>query len=147
MRLEREIAKLEKVFIDTAPIIYYIEGHPEFGRHVKKVVEAFQSGQIKAYSSVITITEVISKPISDGKEELADRFINFLKHGKNFEIISITDLIAERAGRLKGEYAFLRALDAIQLSSAIEIGADAFLTNDTKLKSIREIKIILLKDN
>ncbi len=54
--------------------------------------------------------------------------------------------IAERAGRLRGQYVDLRTVDAIQLSAAIDIGADAFLTNDKKLKKIKEIKILVLKD-
>ena len=31
-------------------------------------------------------------------------------------------------------------------ASAIEVGADAFLTNDKKLKKVEEIKVIVLKD-
>jgi len=50
--------------------------------------------------------------------------------------------IAERAGKLRGQYSYLRAIDAIQISVAIDVGADAFLTNDKKLKQIREINVI-----
>lgn len=146
MQLLDEISKLTTIFIDTAPIIYYIEDHPKFGRLVKKIVESFQSGRIKAYSSVITITEVIPKPISNRQEDLAKQFIDFLKNGKNIEIVDINDKIAETAGRLRGKYRSLKALDAIQISAAIEMGVDAFLTNDNKLRSINEIKIIVIKD-
>jgi predicted nucleic acid-binding protein len=31
---------------------------------------------------------------------------------------------------------------AIQISSAIDVGADVFITNDKKLKQIKEIKIL-----
>jgi len=40
----------------------------------------------------------------------------------------------------------LKALDAIQLATAFEIEADAFLTNDEKLKKIEGLKILVLKD-
>jgi len=40
----------------------------------------------------------------------------------------------------------LRTIDAIQLAVALSIGADVFLSNDEKLKPVKEIKIILLKD-
>jgi predicted nucleic acid-binding protein len=50
------------------------------------------------------------------------------------------------AGRLRGKYPVLRALDAIQLSVAIDVEVDVFLTNDNKLKQIKEVKILILKD-
>jgi hypothetical protein len=34
----------------------------------------------------------------------------------------------------------------IQISSAIDVGADVFITNYKKLKQIKEIKILVLKD-
>lgn len=54
--------------------------------------------------------------------------------------------IAERAGRLRGRYKDIKTIDAIQIASAIEVGADAFLTNDKKLKKVEEIKVVVLKD-
>ena len=31
MTLSEELTKLSSVFFDTAPIIYYVEAHPQFG--------------------------------------------------------------------------------------------------------------------
>jgi predicted nucleic acid-binding protein len=146
MILSDELAQVNTIFIDTAPIIYFIEAHPQFGHLAKEVVTAFQSGNLNAYSSVITLTEVLPKPIEDGNERLARKFADFLKHGKNLTMIEISERIAEAAGKLRGRYPFLRALDAIQISGCIDVGADAFLTNDDKLKQVKEIKVLVLKD-
>jgi hypothetical protein len=54
----------------------------DFGPLAKEVVTAFQSGSLTAYSSVITLTEVLPKPIESGDEKLALKFAEFLKHGK-----------------------------------------------------------------
>jgi predicted nucleic acid-binding protein len=145
MTLSDELGQINTVFIDTAPIIYYIEAHPQFGPLAKEVINAFQSGELIAFSSVITLTEVLPKPIEAGDEKLAKRFAEFLQYGKNFSLIEISADIAERAGRLRGKYPNLRTLDAIQISAAIDIGVDAFLTNDKKLKEIKEIKVLVLK--
>ena len=53
MTLSEELPLIDSIFIDTAPVIYYIEAHPQFGPLVKEVVNAFQSGNLIAYSSVI----------------------------------------------------------------------------------------------
>jgi len=47
---------------------------------------------------------------------------------------------------LRGQYPGIRTIDAIQISVAIDVGADVFLTNDKKLKQIKELKVLVLKD-
>lgn len=146
MSFSRELTHINSIFIDTAPVIYFIEAHPLFGPLVKEVVTLFQSGNINAFSSVITLTEVLPKPIEKGDQRLARKFAEFLKHGKNLNMIEISEGIAEAAGVLRGRYTFLKAIDAIQIAAALDVRADAFLTNDKKLKHIREIRIFVLAD-
>lgn len=144
--LSEELARINSIFIDTAPVIYFIEAHPQFGPLTKEVVNSFQTGSLTAYSSVITLTEVLPKPIENDDEKLARKFSEFLKHGKHLTMVEISEAVAEAAGRLRGRYPFLKTIDALQLSSALDIGTDAFLTNDVRLKQIRELKILILKD-
>jgi predicted nucleic acid-binding protein len=146
MRLSDELAKIDTIFIDTAPIIYYIEAHPHFGPLSMEVVNAFQSGKVVAFSSVITLAEVLPKPIEVKNERLAKKFMEFLKYGKNLTLVEISIDIAEKAGILRGSYPDIKALDAIQISTAIDVGADVFISNDKKLKQIKEIKVLVLKD-
>ena len=87
MNLIDELKNFRKLFIDTAPIIYYIEAHPQFGPVAKQVVTSFKSDEVIAYSSVITLAEVLPKPIELGDKKLAKKFADFLKHGKNFRLI------------------------------------------------------------
>lgn len=101
---------------------------------------------LSAFSSVITLTEVLPKPIKVGDEKLARKFADFLRHGRNLSLIEISADIAERAGKLRGQYSDLGAIDDIQISAAIDVGAKAFITNDKKLKQIKEIIVLVLKD-
>ncbi|MFN3531682.1 MAG: type II toxin-antitoxin system VapC family toxin [Candidatus Brocadia sp.] len=146
MTLSDKLSQINTIFIDTAPIIYFIEAHPKFGLLTMGVVEAFQTGKINAFSSVLILTEVLSKPIETGDQKLAKRFSDFLKYGKNLRLVEISVSIAERAGKLRGQCSGLRTIDAIQVFVATNIGVDAFLTNDEKLKQIKEINVLFLKD-
>ena len=141
-----ELGQIRSVFIDTAPIIYYIEANPQYGPLVKDIVAAFQSGRLNAFTSVITLVEVLPKPVEAGNEALAKQFSEFLIAGKNITMMEITTGIAESAGNFRGRYSFLKTMDAIQIAASLEAEADAFITNDTKLKRISEIKIIVLKE-
>jgi predicted nucleic acid-binding protein len=146
MTLDEKLAHLRVIFVDTAPVIYYIEAHSLFGPLAKQVVEAFQSGRLRAFSSVITLIEVLPKPIETGNTGLAEQFTVFLRHGKNIDLAEISADIAESAGKLRGKYPALRAMDAIQLAVALDVSADAFITNDRRLKPVTEIDIVVLKD-
>ena len=146
MTLSEELSRISSIFIDTSSIIYYIEAHPQFGPLAKEVVRAFQSENLSAYSSVITLAEVLAKPTETGDERLARKFAQFLKHGKNLAVIEISERIAEAAGRLRGRYPFLNTIDAIQLATALDVGAEAFVTNDLKLQQFKESKVLILKD-
>jgi predicted nucleic acid-binding protein len=144
--LSEELSLINSIFIDTAPVIYYIEAHPQFGPLVKEVVNAFQSRNLSAYSSVITLAEVLPKPTKSGDERLTRKFAEFLKHGRNLIMIEISERIAEAAGKLRGRYSFLKTVDAIQLAAALDLGAEAFLTNDERLGKFKELKVLVLKD-
>jgi len=146
MTLSDELDQIQTIFIDTAPIIYYIEAHPQFGPLAKEIVSSFQSGKLIAFSSVITLVEVLPKPVETGNEKLVKKFSDFLKAGRNISLLDISSDIAELAGKLRGRYTSLRALDAIQIAVSINVKADAFITNDLKLKQIKESKVIVLKD-
>lgn len=146
MTLALDLDRLQSLFFDTSPIIYYIEAHPQFGPLTKDAVQAFQSGSLTGYSSVITLSEVLAKPIQAGEEALARRFAAFLRAGRNFHLIDVSADIAQRAGALRGKYPALKTVDSIQIASALTIGADGFLTNDGKLKQVTEIQVIVLKD-
>lgn len=146
MSLLEELSGCNSVFFDTAPIIYYIEAHEEYAPLMKEVINYLKVGDLATFTSVITITEVLPKPVSQNQMQLVDRFLKFLRKGKNVNLLEISPDIAETAGRLRGKYDSLKTMDAIQVSAAISVGADAFITNDVKLKQVNEVKAIVLKD-
>jgi predicted nucleic acid-binding protein len=146
MTLTEELTQAHSIFIDTAPIIYYIEGHQRYGPIVREVVRSFHTGALYAYSSVLTLTEVLPKPIEADDENMARKFAEFLEYGKNFSLVEISTDIAKRAGRLRGKYLRLRTVDAVQVSTALDVGADLFVTHDTNLRQVKEIKAVILED-
>ena len=146
MKFIDEFENINTIFLDTAPIIYYIEAHFQFGPLMNEIIQALQLDRLIAFTSVITIAEVLPKPVELGKKKLTRMFMDFLKHGKNMNLLDISADIAEKAGIIRGHYTNIKTMDAIQISSALSIEADLFLTNDIKLKQVKEIKILVLKD-
>ena len=61
--------------------------------------------------------------------DFVDNFKRFLDY-MNVEIIDINSDIAEQASKLRGQYNGFKAMDTLQISSAIASRCDMFFTND-----------------
>ena len=96
-------------------------------------------------TSTITLLEVLVKPFREGKLELAEQYKNILTTARGIEVSEITNPVSIRAAELRAKYN-LHTPDAIQAATAIENDAAYFLTNDFKLKSIKEIVVVTLSE-
>ena len=85
------------------------------------------------------------KPLRDGQSVLADKYKNILTKAAGIEIFDITIDLAAKAAELRAKYN-LRTPDAIQIATAIDNKAAYFLTNDLRLKSVSEVKLITLSE-
>ena len=135
---------VSSIFVDTAPFIYFIEAHPTYRNALGKVFR--EDASVLLLTSVITVTEVLPKPVRDGHPEIVDAFLALLSGHEQVRVLDIDFTISERAGRLRGKYAFLRTMDALQIAAALFADSTVFLTNDANLKRIREIEVVLVSD-
>ena len=145
-KFKDRLLKSRVIFLDTAPIIYYIEDVSDYSGLMSAVVDFVKLGKTKVLSSTLTVTEVLVAPMRKGKTDIVNKFMLFLKNSNNISLIPISLEIAELAGRIRSKYLFLRTADAIQISAAIVSKANYFLTNDKDLKRVKEIKVIFLGD-
>jgi len=133
----------KSIFLDTAPLIYFIEGHSEYQGVLSQIFEANDKRDFSFITSSITLLEVLVKPLKDGNTKLAEQYKNILTNAPGIELLEVTHEVAIKAAELRARYN-LRTPDAIQLGTAIISKASCFLTNDIRLKSVTEIKIVAL---
>lgn len=134
------------VGIDTAPFIYLIEEHPTYDPIVAPFFrDRIKPGHNHGVTSVITVSEVLVQPLRRNEPELIERYEAALKRGRNILLAEITHPIARRAAQLRANYN-LRLPDAFQIAAAIDHGASHFITNDTRLKRVPEIRVLALDD-
>lgn len=60
--------------------------------------------------------------------------------------MSLTKEVAEYASFIRSKYQGIKAMDALQLASAIQNNCDVFLTNDKQLKQVQEISVLLVDE-
>ncbi|MEI6825823.1 MAG: PIN domain-containing protein [Desulfuromonadales bacterium] len=143
-----ELSKLLKgkvIFIDTAPLIYFIEKNSRYLDVVKTVIELIVSQKAKGMTSTITLLEVLVLPLREGNKKLAEKYKTILLSSNDLETCEISNVISERAAIIRAKYGF-KTPDSLQLATAIVKKADYFLTNDIALKQMNEIKVIVLEE-
>src|SRR5579885_888650 len=86
------------LLVDSAPIIYVLEGHPKFGPRFKPLFEAHAAGRLRFAVTTITIAEVLIGPLQAADEALARRYRAILG---SWQPIGLDVDIAESAARLR----------------------------------------------
>jgi predicted nucleic acid-binding protein len=134
------------VGLDTAPVIYFIEGHPKYGPIVLPLFEQrFQQGLNQAVTSVLTLAEVLVKPLAASRPDLCQQFRELLTGAPNLKLSEIVVAIAEQAADLRARYG-IRLPEGCQVAAALAAGATCFITNDKRLRCVTEVKVLVLDD-
>ena len=139
------MTEFKRVFIDTAPIIYYLENSSLYMDVIKKFFTKCIEENIQIVTSSITVEEYLVLPYSSGKMEFADNFKRFFQY-MNIEVVDIDSNIAEKGAKIRGQYKNFKAMDALQIASAIVSGCDMFFTNDKQLRQEKELPCMTMED-
>lgn len=95
-------------------------------------------------TSVLTVAEFGIKPRRLNRKDILDKFDKTVK--RLFQLKSITWDVAEISSILRAKYPSLKAIDSLQIACALKHDCNKFFTNDRKLKAVKEIQILLIKD-
>jgi predicted nucleic acid-binding protein len=129
----------------TAPVIYFVEKHPQYGALVTEMFQRIDNGIIVGITSVITFTEVLVQPLRRGDAKLQQEYSELLMNSADFETMPIDADTAKRAATLRVVYN-LRTPDALQIATALEFNCQAFLTNDKQLQRVAELNALILDE-
>lgn len=135
----------KRVFIDTAPIIYYLENSTLYSDSIKKFFAKCLEENIQIVTSAITVEEYLVFPYSSGQMEFVDNFKRFIEY-MNIEVIDIDSNIAEQGAIIRGQYKQFKAMDVLQIAAAIVSGCDMFFTNDKQLRQEKELPCMTMDD-
>ena len=143
MKIGDALKNIRLIYVESAPLIYYIEENPTYVSKMDIIIEATENTPIDAVSSVIALTEVLIHPLILGKTKIEQEYRDILINSGQFRLLPVTQNIADSAAGLRARYN-LRTPDALHIATAIDAGCDAFLTNDNGLKRVAEITVLVL---
>ena len=139
------MTECKRVFIDTAPFIYYLEQNPQYFEKAKDFfLQCFENG-IEMVTSTITIEEYCVYPYRSGRNDLIDKFEAFMEClGRR--VINIDKRIAMQAAKVRAEFKDFKSMDALQIATAMKRQCDLFLTNDKQLRQEKRIRCVTLDE-
>lgn len=60
--------------------------------------------------------------------------------------MDIDATIAEQGAKIRGQYKNFKAMDALQIATAMTSGCDMFFTNDKQLRQEKELPCMTMED-
>ncbi|MDD2401754.1 MAG: PIN domain-containing protein [Clostridia bacterium] len=119
--LTDELGKKKKIMIDTNVVIYFLEGSEEWGDFSKEVFSIIEKGVVEGFISVITVAEVLVKPMKQHNNMLINKITRFLETFPNLHVVDLEKSIAMEAAKIRGRTG-LKMPDALIVSSAKVLG-------------------------
>jgi predicted nucleic acid-binding protein len=120
---------------DTMIFIYQFEDHPAFGPLTNTLFEALENDELVAQLSVLLAGEVLVGPKRAGNRQMLLHYRRVFSSYPNLTLHPVTMPVMERMSDLRAKYS-LRTPDAIHVATGLLHGAQAFVTNDKRLRSL-----------
>lgn len=130
------------VFIDTTIFIYLFEDHPKYASVIQPI---FDDSSITKVSSIITVSEVLTKPYEKNNTELVKRYKEIFMHLPSLILTSPDYDTAILASQIKAKYQF-KLIDSFQLAMAQQNKCPSFLTNDKQLFKYKNLQVFCLDE-
>ena len=146
MTIEENFEGVTRLFLDSAPVIYYVERNSRYFAIVDVIFELIFDGSLMAVTSPVTLAECLVPPYRLGQTELQQEFINVIVGGDNIMFEPIVDEdIARQAAQIRARYN-LQLPDAFQVAIAMAAKCEALLTNDATFSRVTELRVLVLDD-
>ena len=139
------MTEYKKVFLDTTPLIYFLDDDIHFGLKTRQIFEEILYNDRLLLTSVLTCMEYLVHPQRTNNQAKIKACADFL-NDCHIPVLSINLEIATRAAQIRAAYKDFKSLDALQLATACVYGCDAFLTKNKQLRQFREIHCLTIDD-
>lgn len=139
------LRSFQRVGFDTPVFVYHIEQISPWATPASAALEAMTDGRFVGVTSVLTLLEIQVKPLQLGRPEVADAFDALIGDITNLVINDVDGRSARIGAELRAKYG-LRTPDSLQIGTCIANGAEAFVTNDRRLRRVKELEIVVLDD-
>lgn len=132
--LEHAVPRGERILLDTSSLISYL-GRPDAATPVVKHVidDWVRSGRNGAIVSMVTVMEVLVRPLEVGPGEGYDHVMDFLQRFPNLQAKAVDVVVAHEAATLRAQHRFSPP-DALIIGTGLVAQIGHLVTNDERWK-------------
>jgi predicted nucleic acid-binding protein len=142
-RLRKFLQRHQRIALDTSIFIYQLETNPKYLPLTDDIFAWIERPGSRALTSTITMTELLVQPYRESDDQRVDQFYGLLSTYPNLEWIAPGLEIADLAAQLRALHR-LRTPDALQVATAMQSRASAFITNDPVFQRVTGLETLVL---
>ena len=123
------------IALDTPAFAYHADRHPRYFALSDVILEALATGASRGVASVLILAEALAPFHRAGRADAARALQQGWRSLPGLAWVQIGPSLADQVARLRAMHN-LRTPDAIHLATAIQAGADWFVTDDHRLRRV-----------
>lgn len=142
----------QPILLDTTTLIAYLnKGEPVSDLAAHVIDARVRDGRNEAVVSMVTVMEILVRPLRVGARPVYEQIIDFLSNFPNLRMLDINFSVAQEAATLRAVHNF-RPPDALIIATGIVEGASHLVTNDDEWRrklgaiSPQRIEVCYLED-
>lgn len=101
MKVDDALDGVTRLFLDTAPVIYYVEANPRYVASTNAVFERIDNGTLLAVTSPVTLAECLIAPYRANLPHVSEAFLDLIIHGNNTAFVPIGREAAQYAAEVR----------------------------------------------
>jgi predicted nucleic acid-binding protein len=133
--LERDVAGGESLLLDASTLIAYLEGNERTSPIASEILDMYVApGRNSAIVSMVTVMEVLVKPLRQTVPGPFRHTLDLLQHFPNLRLTEIDLPVAQEAASLRA-YFYLSPPDALVIATGVIAQVKYLVTNDRQWKT------------
>ncbi|KKB11922.1 hypothetical protein VE25_10245 [Devosia geojensis] len=129
------MAAISRLYLDTNIFIAFKETGGEIGQLLVDLIAAVPlDDRPFLVTSELTLAELLTKPLSDGRKQIAEEYDGWLVPSRWLSVEPVTREVLRTSARVRARYKSIKLPDAIHLSTALGHGCSHLLTADTGIR-------------
>lgn len=134
-----------RVHLDPRALASHLLAVPGQVELTRLLFEGLRDGSVTGQTSALSLYQLLVEPYRRGRDGAASTAADYLTAVRGLEIVAVSAAIARQAAEVRARLGG-RGERALQIATALEAGADLYLTRDSGLRRIAGMEVLDLAD-